>query len=107
MKEISIEEFSKLNKDDYVLIDVRDEGLRHYGTIPGAIAIEIDDEIEAVNKKIEELPKNKKQHLSQMGNTKILSEEFKNLKYYVIIFNNDKHPKIIIPLGYFKNPKIN
>ena len=60
MKEISIEEFNKLNKDSYVLIDVRDEGLRHYGTIPGAIAIDIDEESETVNKKIEELPKEKK-----------------------------------------------
>ncbi len=60
MKEISIEEFSKLNKDDYVLIDVRDEGLRHYGTIPGAIAIDIDEDSETVNKKIEELPKEKR-----------------------------------------------
>lgn len=47
MKEISIEEFNKLPKDSYNLIDIRDEGLRDYGMIDGAVYVDVDDEEEA------------------------------------------------------------
>ena len=35
MKEISIEQLQKWNKDSYELIDIRDDGLTSYGMIPG------------------------------------------------------------------------
>ncbi len=41
MKEITYEELTKLNKDSYVLIDIRDEGLRNYGMIPGSVAVDV------------------------------------------------------------------
>ncbi len=37
MKEITFGELEKLDKDSYLLIDIRDEELRAYGMIPGAI----------------------------------------------------------------------
>ena len=59
MKEITCEEMKKWQKDSYLLIDVRDEGLRLYGMIPGALAL--DPEAGEVEKrKIAELPKEKK-----------------------------------------------
>ena len=41
MKEIKYEDLVKLPEDSYVLIDIRDEGLRAYGMIPGAEAIDL------------------------------------------------------------------
>ncbi len=43
MKEITYDEFIKLNKKSYTLIDIRDEGLTAYGMIPGALNIYIED----------------------------------------------------------------
>ena len=43
MEEISIEELKKWQKDSYMLIDIRDEGLVSYGMIPGAVHIPMDE----------------------------------------------------------------
>ena len=58
MKEISIDELHALPKDSYVLIDIRDEGLRDYGIIEDAIALDIeaDDPFD----QIAEIPPEKK-----------------------------------------------
>ena len=60
MKEISLEEVSKLQEGSFVMIDVRDEGLRAYGMIPDAIVIDIDTDTENVLSQISELPEGKK-----------------------------------------------
>ena len=60
MKEISLEEVSKLQEGSFVMIDVRDEGLRAYGMIPDAIVIDIDTDMEDVLSQISELPEGKK-----------------------------------------------
>ena len=39
MKEITCDELKSLPEDSYVLIDIRDEGLREYGMIPGAVSV--------------------------------------------------------------------
>ena len=44
MKEITLEELKKMKDDSYVLIDIRDEGMRSYGMIPGAIAVDFEKE---------------------------------------------------------------
>ncbi len=59
MKEISCEEMKKWQKDSYLLIDVRDEGLRMYGMIPGALALD-PEAGEEEKRKIAELPNEKK-----------------------------------------------
>ena len=58
MKEISVAELHALPKDSYVLIDIRDEGLRDYGIIEDAIALDIeaDDPFD----QIAEIPPEKK-----------------------------------------------
>lgn len=43
MKEITYEELKGLASDEYVLIDIRDEGLITYGMIPGAIHIDLEE----------------------------------------------------------------
>lgn len=60
MKEISLEELNKLQKDTFILIDIRDEGLRTYGMIPGAISIYFDREPEEIQSDIAKLPYDKK-----------------------------------------------
>ncbi len=60
MKEISLEELNKLQKDTFILIDIRDEGLRTYGMIPGAISIDFDREPEEIRSDIAKLPYDKK-----------------------------------------------
>ena len=60
MKEITLEELSVMTKDSYVLIDIRDEGLASYGMIPGAVNIPVDTPEEEQNKRIAEIPKEKK-----------------------------------------------
>ena len=42
LREISIEELQALPEREYVLIDVRDEGLREYGMLPGALAMDVE-----------------------------------------------------------------
>ena len=58
MKEIKYEELNSISQGKYVLIDIRDEGLRAYGTIPDSIAIDFYSDDEA-RKKIELIPKDK------------------------------------------------
>ena len=60
MKEISIEELSKWNKESYELIDIRDDGLTAYGMIPGALHITYDDILEGNDSGIKEINKDKK-----------------------------------------------
>ena len=60
MKEITIEELRGMPKNSYMLIDIRDEGLVSYGTIPGAVYFPLDESEEDFSKRIEELPKEKK-----------------------------------------------
>ncbi len=43
MEEITFEDLSKWQKNSYVLIDIRDEGLISYGMIPGAVHIPMDE----------------------------------------------------------------
>ena len=58
MKEITYDELKKIPKEDYELIDIRDEGLTVYGMIPGAVHIFIDDLENSA--KLVEIPRNKK-----------------------------------------------
>lgn len=44
MKEITLEELKKMKDGSYVLIDIRDEGMRSYGMIPGAISVDFEKE---------------------------------------------------------------
>ncbi len=60
LREITAEELNMLEKGSYELIDIRDEGLRAYGMIPGAAAISFDEPEESYTKKIEDIPKEKK-----------------------------------------------
>ncbi|MBE6015193.1 MAG: ATPase [Lachnospiraceae bacterium] len=60
MTEITLDDLYKLSKDDYVLIDIRNEDLRQYGTIPGAVAMDIATDPEERNRKIEAIPEDKK-----------------------------------------------
>ena len=43
MEEITFENLKKWQKNSYVLIDIRDEGLVSYGMIPGAVHIPMDE----------------------------------------------------------------
>ena len=60
MKEITLKELNRLDKDSYILIDIRDEGLRSYGMIPGAEYADLDSEEEINKSQIESFPKDKK-----------------------------------------------
>ena len=60
MKEISFSELSKYDKGTYVLIDIRDEDLRSYGMIPGAVAADTDAGSEEMNKTICRIPQDRK-----------------------------------------------
>lgn len=60
MKEIKLEEFEKLNKDEYVAIDIRDEHVRDYGMIPGAVAISFDMDLDEAEQKIAQISADKK-----------------------------------------------
>ncbi|MBQ3905707.1 MAG: ATPase [Lachnospiraceae bacterium] len=40
MKEVTYEEIKTWSEDSYVLIDIRDEGLRAYGMMPGAVFVD-------------------------------------------------------------------
>ena len=59
MKEITLEELNNLSKDSYLLLDVRDEGVRAYGMMPGAIGADLDDEDQKGEIK-KSIPKDKK-----------------------------------------------
>ncbi len=60
MKEISIENIEQLQKDSYIFIDIRDEGLRDYGMIPGAAVIDFDGPEDTYTAGITEIPVDKK-----------------------------------------------
>ena len=60
MKEISVSVLKSWQEKEYVMIDIRDEGLRDYGMIPGAMAIDIDADIEEVTSAISSIPREKK-----------------------------------------------
>ncbi len=60
MREITLEELEKMKKGSFVLVDIRDEGLRAYGMIPGAVAIDFEADEDEIYRKISELPKDKK-----------------------------------------------
>ena len=60
MKEITYEELNNLQKDSYIPIDVRDEGLRAYGMIPGAHAIDIESGPDAIRDDLKRIPQDKK-----------------------------------------------
>ena len=59
MREITLEELENMKKGSFVLVDIRDEGLRAYGMIPGAVAIDFDADEDEIYRKISELPKDK------------------------------------------------
>ncbi len=60
MKEITYEELNNLQKGSYTLIDIRDEGLRSYGMIPGAVAADIEGETDEAEKIISDISADKK-----------------------------------------------
>lgn len=60
MKEITVSEFEKVNRDDYLIIDIRDEISFLYGGIPGAVHIEVADLNEDSSKALENYPKKDK-----------------------------------------------
>ncbi len=61
MKEITLEELQALPEREYVLIDIRDEGLREYGMLPGAITVDAEAiESGAAAEQIAQIPAEKK-----------------------------------------------
>lgn len=56
MKEITLSQFKEKNQDDFLLVDIRDEGSILYGIIPGAINIPaamFDEDLEAAIGKLD------------------------------------------------------
>ena len=60
MNEISPDELLCLPKDSYVLVDIRDEGLRLYGMIPGAVSVSYEELLCGSCKRMAVIPKEKK-----------------------------------------------
>jgi len=60
MKEINYEELKRLPKDSYAFIDIRDEGLRNYGVISGAIEAELNDDLSILKYKAASISFDKK-----------------------------------------------
>ena len=60
MKEITVEELDKLQGGTYVLIDTRDENLRSYGMISGALIFDPDNDEEDISDLISRIPKDRK-----------------------------------------------
>lgn len=60
MDEISLEELRQLPRDSYELIDIRDEDLRAYGMLPGAIAVSFDEAADIYEEKLLRIKKEKK-----------------------------------------------
>ncbi len=60
MKEINYEELKRLPKDSYAFIDIRDEGLRNYGVISGAIEAELNDDFSILKDKAASISFDKK-----------------------------------------------
>ena len=59
MKEITLQELDKLYDQTYVLLDIRDEDLRAYGMIPGAIPFDINADPEGINSQMAAIPEKK------------------------------------------------
>ncbi|MCR5740272.1 MAG: ATPase [Lachnospiraceae bacterium] len=60
MNEISIEQFMQLPDDAYQLIDIRDEGLREYGMVPGAVFADAEGDPDGTAAVISGIPADKK-----------------------------------------------
>jgi len=60
MREITAEELRELRRENYELIDIRDEGLRAYGMIPGALAMDPEGPEDDFAEQIGKLSKEKK-----------------------------------------------
>ena len=67
MKEIKYEDLVKLPEESYVLIDIRDEGLRAYGMIPGAEAIDLTLDENIIKENIEAEAENMKEKKEKKG----------------------------------------
>ena len=63
MREITVEELWQLSQDEYVLIDVRDQGSALYGMIPGAVNIPAANLQAAPLRALADLPAGKKRIL--------------------------------------------
>ena len=60
MKEINYEELKRWPEDSYAFIDIRDEGLRNYGVISGAIEAELNDDLSILKDKAASISFDKK-----------------------------------------------
>ena len=60
MKEITYEELKNLEPGSFELIDIRDEGLRAYGMIGGAVSADFENDEEGAYRVIERIPEEKK-----------------------------------------------
>ena len=60
MKEINYEELKRWPEDSYSFIDIRDEGLRNYGVISGAIEAELNDDLSILKDKVASISFDKK-----------------------------------------------
>lgn len=60
MKEINYEELKRLPEDSYAFIDIRDEELRNYGVISGAIEAELNDDLSILKDKAASISFDKK-----------------------------------------------
>ena len=80
MEEITFEDLEKWQKNSYVLIDIRDEGLVSYGMIPGAIHISMD-ELEAGDSSVmaEVAPEKKLVFYCQIGRKSREIDELESL----------------------------
>ena len=60
MNIINISQLSEMQKESYVLIDIRDEGSILYGVIPGAISIPAEELKQDTQKYLDSIDKQKK-----------------------------------------------
>ena len=60
MKEINYEELKRWPEESYAFIDIRDEGLRNYGVISGAIEAELNDDFSILKDKAASISFDKK-----------------------------------------------
>lgn len=81
MKEISLDKLLQMKIDDYILIDVRDEGSALYGMMPGAVNVPYESIVEDMEAFVKEYSNGKKMILyCQRGQkTATLIEELESL----------------------------
>ncbi|MCR5797396.1 MAG: ATPase [Eubacterium sp.] len=60
MQEISYEEVKAMPESEYMLVDIRDEGLRAYGKIPGSEAINVESGREELEARFARIPEGTK-----------------------------------------------